>query len=116
VHRPSATASARDSLQKCRNRKVHHKLGSVVFFQRTVLGKWATEGIDLDCLFAGDKRLFIRNDELDVAWKLFTPMLKAIEEQRREPESYPYGSRGPIGAHYLAANYRIRWGDLEDDD
>jgi glucose-6-phosphate 1-dehydrogenase len=70
----------------------------------------------LKCSVAGDKRLFIRNDELDIAWKLFTPMLKALEEQRRVPESYPYGSRGPIGAHYLAANYRVRWGDLEDDD
>ena len=24
----------------------------------------------------GDKRLFIRNDELDAAWRLFTPILK----------------------------------------
>ena len=64
----------------------------------------------------GDKRLFIRNDELDAAWQLFTPVLKAIEDQRREPESYPYGSRGPLGAHYLAANYRVRWGDLEEEE
>ncbi len=25
----------------------------------------------------GDKRLFIRDDELDAAWRLFTPILKA---------------------------------------
>ncbi len=32
------------------------------------------------------------------------------------PELYPYGSRGPVGAHYLAAKYGVRWGDLADDD
>jgi len=26
----------------------------------------------------GDKRLFIRNDELDAAWALFTPILKVV--------------------------------------
>ncbi|GFH11285.1 glucose-6-phosphate 1-dehydrogenase, partial [Haematococcus lacustris] len=46
----------------------------------------------------GDKRLFIRNDELEAAWKLFTPVA---------PELYPYGSRGPVGSHYLAAKYNV---------
>jgi glucose-6-phosphate 1-dehydrogenase len=32
------------------------------------------------------------------------------------PELYPYGSRGPVGAHYLAAKYGVRWGDLNEDD
>jgi hypothetical protein len=27
------------------------------------------------------------------------------------PELYPYGSRGPIGAHYLGAKHNVRWGD-----
>jgi glucose-6-phosphate 1-dehydrogenase len=65
---------------------------------------------------AGDKRLFIRNDELDAAWKVFTPVLEALDDCKRKPELYPYGSRGPIGAHYLAAKYGVRWGDLMDDD
>ncbi len=30
----------------------------------------------------GDKRLFIRNDELEAAWKLFTPLLQHIEKTR----------------------------------
>ncbi len=30
----------------------------------------------------GDKRLFIRNDELEAAWKLFTPLLQQIESTR----------------------------------
>lgn len=63
----------------------------------------------------GDKRLFIRNDELEEAWKLFTPVLQDIESRRIQPELYPYGSRGPVGAHYLAARYGVRWGDLMSD-
>lgn len=62
----------------------------------------------------GDKRLFIRNDELEAAWKLFTPILQKIEEDRMAPELYPYGSRGPIGAHYLASRWKVRWGDSFD--
>lgn len=64
----------------------------------------------------GDKRLFIRNDELDAAWQLFTPVLKALEDNAVAPELYPYGSRGPIGAHYLAAKYDVRWGDDREHD
>ena len=60
----------------------------------------------------GDKRLFIRNDELDHAWRLFTPILDKLEQTKQVPELYPYGSRGPLGAHYLAAKYGVRWGDL----
>ena len=59
--------------------------------------------------------MFIRSDELDAAWKLFTPLLKELEEKKIAPELYPYGSRGPVGAHYLAANHNVRWGDLSDD-
>jgi glucose-6-phosphate 1-dehydrogenase len=65
---------------------------------------------------AGDKRLFIRNDELDAAWKLFTPMLEHLELNKVQPELYPYGSRGPLGSHYLAAKYGVRWGDLAESD
>ena len=72
----------------------------------------AYERLILDVI-NGDKRLFIRNDELEAAWKLFTPLLDTIEEQRIAPELYPYGSRGPIGAHYLASRYNVRWGDTE---
>ena len=53
------------------------------------------------------------------AWELFTPVLKEIESQSVAPELYPYGSRGPVGAHYLAAKYGVRWGDImstDDDD
>ena len=61
----------------------------------------AYERLILDVV-QGDKRLFIRNDELEEAWKLFTPLLETIEDDQMAPELYPYGSRGPIGAHYLS--------------
>lgn len=71
----------------------------------------AYERLLLDAI-EGERRLFIRSDELDAAWSLFTPVLKEIEEKKITPEYYPYGSRGPVGAHYLAARHNVRWGDL----
>ncbi|MED6201227.1 Glucose-6-phosphate 1-dehydrogenase 1, chloroplastic [Stylosanthes scabra] len=71
----------------------------------------AYERLLLDAI-EGERRLFIRSDELDAAWSLFTPLLKEIENKKIAPELYPYGSRGPVGAHYLAAKHNVRWGDL----
>lgn len=71
----------------------------------------AYERLLLDAI-EGERRLFIRSDELDAAWALFTPLLKELEKKKVIPEYYPYGSRGPVGAHYLAARYNVRWGDL----
>ncbi|KAE8730286.1 Glucose-6-phosphate 1-dehydrogenase [Hibiscus syriacus] len=72
----------------------------------------AYERLLLDAI-EGERRLFIRSDELDAAWALFTPVLAELEEKKIIPESYPYGSRGPVGAHYLAARHNVRWGDLD---
>ncbi|KAG7598399.1 Glucose-6-phosphate dehydrogenase NAD-binding [Arabidopsis suecica] len=74
----------------------------------------AYERLLLDAI-EGERRLFIRSDELDAAWALFTPLLKEIEEKKTIPEFYPYGSRGPVGAHYLAAKHKVQWGDLSLD-
>ncbi|KAK3033362.1 hypothetical protein RJ639_034412, partial [Escallonia herrerae] len=65
----------------------------------------AYERLLLDAI-EGERRLFIRSDELDAAWSLFTPVLKELEEKKIVPEYYPYGCRGPVGAHYLAARYK----------
>jgi len=75
----------------------------------------AYERLLLDAV-EGERRLFIRSDELDAAWAIFTPVLRELEDRRVAPELYPYGSRGPVGAHYLAANYNVRWGDITGDD
>ncbi|KAF8018396.1 hypothetical protein BT93_H3322 [Corymbia citriodora subsp. variegata] len=71
----------------------------------------AYERLLLDAI-EGERRLFIRSDELDAAWAIFTPVLKEIDEKNIVPESYPYGSRGPAGAHRLAARHNVKWGDL----
>ncbi|XP_065876183.1 glucose-6-phosphate 1-dehydrogenase, chloroplastic-like isoform X2 [Euphorbia lathyris] len=73
----------------------------------------AYERLLLDAI-EGERRLFIRSDELDAAWSLFTPLLKEIEEKKIIPELYPYGSRGPVGSHYLAAKHNVRWGDVNE--
>ncbi|KVH87502.1 glucose-6-phosphate dehydrogenase [Cynara cardunculus var. scolymus] len=75
----------------------------------------AYEWLLLDAI-RGERRLFIRSDELDAAWSIFTPLLKELEAKKIAPELYLYGSRGFVGAHYLAANYNVRWGDLASDD
>ncbi|KAL6956494.1 Glucose-6-phosphate 1-dehydrogenase 1, chloroplastic [Sarracenia purpurea var. burkii] len=75
----------------------------------------AYERLLLDAI-EGERRLFIRSDELDAAWALFTPLLKELENKKIAPELYPYGSRGPVGAHYLAAKHNMRWGDLSGED
>uniref|UniRef100_A0A2N9IIJ9 Glucose-6-phosphate 1-dehydrogenase n=1 Tax=Fagus sylvatica TaxID=28930 RepID=A0A2N9IIJ9_FAGSY len=64
----------------------------------------------------GERRLFIRSDELDAAWAVFTPLLKELEEKKVAPELYTYGSGGPVGVHYLAAKHKVRWGDFGYED
>jgi glucose-6-phosphate 1-dehydrogenase len=55
----------------------------------------AYECLLLDVL-KGDRSLFIRSDELAVAWDIFTPVLHALEERRVEPLPYAIGSEGPV--------------------
>ena len=44
-------------------------------------------------------------------------LAQEIEEKEVAPELYPYGSRGPVGSHYLAAKHGVRWGDnLSEED
>ncbi|XP_072936345.1 glucose-6-phosphate 1-dehydrogenase [Epargyreus clarus] len=46
-------------------------------------------------VFTGTQMHFVRNDELKEAWRIFTPVLKELEEQHVKPLPYVYGSRGP---------------------
>jgi glucose-6-phosphate 1-dehydrogenase len=48
---------------------------------------------------------------LRVSWKLFTPILKNLEKNSIIPETYPFGSRGPVESDYLAARYNIKWSE-----
>lgn len=59
----------------------------------------------------GDHSNFVRDDELEISWSLFTPLLQYLEsENAPTPEIYPYGSRGPQGLReYLAKhNYQMQ--------
>lgn len=62
----------------------------------------AYESLIRDALH-GDHSNFVRDDELDVSWKLFTPLLNYLEgPDAPSPTLYPYGSRGPAHlADYL---------------
>lgn len=41
------------------------------------------------------------SDELQEAWRIFTPLLKEIDAGAVDPIPYPFGSRGPVrwGSH-----------------
>jgi len=54
----------------------------------------AYENLILD-VTRGDHSNFVRTDELEAAWAIFTPLLHRLERQKIPPESYPYGTRGP---------------------
>lgn len=51
----------------------------------------------------GDHNLFVRVDELDAAWRVFTPILHQLEKEKIQPEIYPNGSRGPPSSDALIA-------------
>jgi len=46
-------------------------------------------------LFGGQQYNFVRADELEHAWRIFTPLLKDVETKGVKPENYMFGSRGP---------------------
>lgn len=68
----------------------------------------AYEALILDVI-KGEKANFVRTDELDAAWKIFTPILHELEEKRIKPELYEYGSRGPQSAVDFIRHYGYRY-------
>lgn len=68
----------------------------------------AYERLVLDAMI-GDGTLFIRGDEAETSWKLYTPVLEAWAASGREGmESYAAGSWGPAnGDGLLAANHHV---------
>ena len=55
----------------------------------------AYESLILDVI-KGEKSLFIRKDELEAAWDIFTPVLHYLEENKIEPKEYPFGTNGVL--------------------
>ncbi|KAH8118292.1 glucose-6-P dehydrogenase [Phellopilus nigrolimitatus] len=73
----------------------------------------AYESLILDS-FKGDHSNFVRDDELDVAWKIFTPILHWIDGKNGpspRPLQYPYGSRGPKELDAFIRKYGYRRAD-----
>ncbi|KAG9063631.1 Glucose-6-phosphate 1-dehydrogenase [Linnemannia hyalina] len=64
----------------------------------------AYESLILDSL-NGDHSNFVRDDELDAAWKIFTPILKTIDKGEIAPIPYAFGSRGPQGVTEFVAKH-----------
>ncbi|MDD2238038.1 MAG: glucose-6-phosphate dehydrogenase, partial [Kiritimatiellae bacterium] len=56
----------------------------------------AYEALLLEVL-KGDRSLFLRSDELEASWAIFTPLLHAMDENRVVVEKYAFGSMGPTG-------------------
>jgi glucose-6-phosphate 1-dehydrogenase len=48
----------------------------------------------LDAL-RGQQASFVRADELERSWEIFTPLLHRIERENIRPHQYTYGSSGP---------------------
>lgn len=44
----------------------------------------------------GDHSLFVRGDELELAWKLFTPMLKTLESTKSTLSRFSSTSPSPL--------------------
>uniref|UniRef100_A0A7S2NSK0 glucose-6-phosphate dehydrogenase (NADP(+)) n=1 Tax=Haptolina brevifila TaxID=156173 RepID=A0A7S2NSK0_9EUKA len=45
----------------------------------------------------GDQSLFVSAAELTEAWRIFTPLLHAIDERQPQPVLYPFGVESPAG-------------------
>jgi glucose-6-phosphate 1-dehydrogenase len=67
----------------------------------------AYERLILDVM-RGDHRLFVRNDELEFAWRIFTPLLHTLDKDKVRPIPYPFGARGPPEADQRLRDIGVR--------
>ncbi|RDA92301.1 hypothetical protein CP533_3256 [Ophiocordyceps camponoti-saundersi (nom. inval.)] len=71
----------------------------------------AYESLILDCI-KGDHSNFVRDDELDASWRIFTPLLHYLDDNKEIiPMEYPYGSRGPAVLDDFTASYGYKFSD-----
>eukprot|EP00927_Polykrikos_kofoidii_P084965 TRINITY_DN9112_c0_g2_i1.p1 TRINITY_DN9112_c0_g2~~TRINITY_DN9112_c0_g2_i1.p1 ORF type:complete len:543 (+),score=93.12 TRINITY_DN9112_c0_g2_i1:72-1700(+) len=56
----------------------------------------------------GVQSVFVRSDEIEASWKLWDPLLKAVESSQQRPLPYAYGSRGPEAAdkHFQSKGFK----------
>ena len=59
----------------------------------------------------GDPTLFTRSDEVEAAWRLYTPLVELIEQSPWQLPVYPYEARtwGPAAADSLLARDGLLW-------
>ncbi|KAK7878484.1 hypothetical protein WMY93_030320 [Mugilogobius chulae] len=69
----------------------------------------AYERLILD-VFSGNQMHFVRSDELREAWRIFTPLLHKMEQEKTPPIAYTYGSRGPTEADDLMRRVGFHYG------
>ncbi|KAF2742246.1 glucose-6-phosphate dehydrogenase [Sporormia fimetaria CBS 119925] len=71
----------------------------------------AYESLILDAL-KGDHSNFVRDDELDASWRIFTPLLHYLDDNKEIiPMEYPYGSRGPAILDDFTASFGYKFSD-----
>ena len=63
-------------------------------------------------VMTGDRTLFVRSDEVEQAWRLYTPILEA----GINPVPYPAGSWGPREAECLLGSHGDEWAVRLPDD
>jgi glucose-6-phosphate 1-dehydrogenase len=69
----------------------------------------AYERLILDVI-QGEKSLFIRDDELAVAWEIFSGALHELEsDPSLKPVPYEFGSKGPRESNFLAQRCGVNW-------
>lgn len=68
----------------------------------------AYERLILD-VFTGSQMHFVRSDELEEAWRVFTPLLHRIDDGDISPLPYKYGSRGPKQADDMMALHGFKF-------
>jgi len=64
----------------------------------------AYERLMLDVM-KGDHSLFVSEDEIAAAWRIFTPVLHQLDEERTLPDIYPFNSKGPDSVEEIKRKY-----------
>ncbi len=67
-------------------------------------------------MLIGDATLFQRADNIEAAWRVVDPALKAWAADASGPEPYAAGTPGPAGAETLLERDGRRWMPLDRDD
>jgi len=84
------------------------------FDYRSIFGVGMPEAYQrllLDCM-VGDQTLFTRADDVQVTWRLLTPILQAWQEQDWAPYEYPAGSESFPAADKLIQSDNLKWRKL----